>query len=145
MSKQEINEARLSAYLDGELTQQDSQHVEVCLRRDAALRRQLEELTRVREQVGMLDRPVPSGDEWSAVMANVTSRATRGVGWLLWIGGAVVLVAYGIYEFLTDPTVEAIERICVLAILLGAFLVFMTVVFERIRTSASDKYKDVEK
>ena len=78
-------------------------------------------------------------------MAGFTFKATRGLGWLLWIGGAGVLLVYGIYAFATDPAVKALERICVLALLLGAFLVFLTVLVERIASYPHDKYKDVEK
>ena len=78
-------------------------------------------------------------------MSGFTFTATRGIGWLLWGGGAVVLAVYGIYAFASDPTVEAIERISVLAVILGVVLVFLTVLAERMRGYRGDRYKDVEK
>ena len=61
------------------------------------------------------------------------------------IGGALILVAYGIYEFIRDPTINALERVGVLALILGAVLLFLTVLIERMNALKTDKYKDVEK
>jgi len=56
-----------------------------------------------------------------------------------------VLVGFGIYEFATDEAVKALERVTVLALLLGVVLVFLTVLAERLKSYGHDKYKDVEK
>ena len=136
---------KLSAYLDGELTQQEAQKIEVSLRRSPELRDKFEQMRRLREQVRQLDFPQPTDDEWRHVMSGVTFKTTRGLGWLLWIGAAVVLVGYGLYEFANDPGVAALERIGVFAMLAGVVLVFLTVLWERIAAHRHDKYKDVEK
>lgn len=138
-------EERLSAYLDGELTQQESQKVEVLLRRSPEWCEKLEHMRRLREQIKELDFPQPTEAEWRNVMSRVTIKATRGLGWLLWIGAAIVLIGYGLYEFADDPSVALLERIGVFAMLAGAVLVFLTVLIERIAARKHDKYKDLEK
>ena len=138
-------EEKLSAYLDGELTQQESQKVEVLLRRSAESREKFEQMRRLREQIKELDFPQPTESEWRNVMSGVTFNATRGLGWLLWIGAAVVLIGYGLYEFADDPSVALLERIGVFVMLAGVVLVFLTVLIERIAARKHDKYKDVEK
>ena len=145
MNSCESIQEKLSAYLDNELTQQDSQRVGVHLRECDRCRRTYEDFTRLRGDVGELRFPEPPVEEWRKMMSGFTFNATRGIGWLLWGGGAVVLAVYGIYTFATDPTVEAIQRIGVLAVILGVVLVFMTVLAERMRGFRDDKYKDVEK
>lgn len=142
--QQPLNEEKLSAYLDGELTQQETQRIEVLLRRDAEWRARLEDLRRLREQVRRLAYPQPTEDEWRKLMGNLTFRTTRGLGWLLWIGAAVVLAGYALWEFATDPAVVALERVGVLTMLLGIVLVFLTVLWERLATRRHDKYKDIE-
>ena len=104
-----------------------------------------EDFRRLRTDIKDLEYPEPSEAEWSNVMAGFTFKATRGLGWLLWIGAALVLVGYGIYAFATDDTVKAFERVAVLALLLGVVLVFLTVLAERLKSYGHDKYKDVEK
>ena len=136
---------RLSAYLDGELTQQESQKVDVHVRECAHCRAVLEDFRRLRADIRDLEYPEPYQAEWSKVMAGFTFKATRGIGWLLWAGAAAVLVAYGIYAFATDESVKAFERVLVLAVLLGVMLVFVTVLAERLSSYKHDKYKDVEK
>ena len=78
-------------------------------------------------------------------MGGFALKTTRGVGWLLWIAGLVVLVAYGAYEFIRDPSIHAVERVGVLALILGLVLLFVTVLIERVSGYKTDKYKDVEK
>ena len=135
----------LSAYLDGELTQQEGQKVAVHLRDCRKCREVYEDFRRMREDIKRLEFPQPSDEEWRTIMGGFAFKTTRGLGWLLWIGGAVVLVAYGMYEFIRDPSVHALERVGVLALILGAVLLFLTVLFERLSTLNTDKYKDVEK
>jgi len=145
MNDVNINEERLSAYLDDELTQQEAQKVQAALRRSPELQRNLEDLRRLREEVRQLDFPQPTENEWRKVMSGVTFKATRGLGWLLWVGAAVVLIGYGLYEFADDPSVALIERLGVFVMLAGVALVFLTVLWERIKAYKHDKYKDIEK
>ena len=140
----EIDE-QLSAYLDGELTQQENQKVDVMLRRSPELRGKFEDLRRLREQIKQLDYPQPTEAEWRNVMSRTTFKATRGLGWLLWIGAAIVLIGFGLYQFANDPSVALLERIGVFAMLAGTVLVFLTVLWERVTAYKHDKYKDVEK
>lgn len=135
----------LSAYLDGELTQQQRQRVRVHLDSCEACRRLFDDLERNRAAVHNLPFPEPDDEQWSRVMGGLIFKTTRGTGWLLWIGGAAVLTGYGLYEFIRDPSIQAVERVGVLAIILGVVLVFLTVLLERLSSYRTDKYKDVEK
>lgn len=135
----------LSAYLDGELTQQDGQKVAVHLRGCECCRTVFEDFRRMRDDIRKLEFPRPSDEQWRTMMGGFAFKTTRGVGWLLWIGGAVVLIAYGLYEFIRDPSIHALERVGVLALILGLVLLFLTVLAERLAALKTDKYKDIEK
>lgn len=139
-----IREA-LSAYLDGELTQQESQKVAVHLRDCQACREVYEDFQRIREDIRRLEFPQPSEEQWRTIMGGFAFKTTRGLGWLLWAAGLAVLVAYGAYEFIRDPSIHAVERIGVLALILGLVLLLVTVLIERVSALKTDKYKDVEK
>jgi len=141
----EIIRETLSAYLDGELTQQQRQKVTVHLRDCEACRRVYEDFARMRDDIKHLSFPEPTEDEWRNVMGGFAFKTTRGLGWLLWVAGAVVLIAYGLYELIRDPTINVIEHVGILALILGSVLLFLTVLFERIGSYRADKYKDVEK
>ncbi|MFQ5804994.1 MAG: anti-sigma factor family protein [Phycisphaerae bacterium] len=145
MNKCNLIRETLSAYLDGELTQQESQKVAVHLRDCQACREIYEDFRRMREDIKRLEFPQPSEEQWRTIMGGFAFKTTRGVGWLLWIGGAVVLLAYGLYELIRDPSIHAAERVGVLALILGLVLLFLTVLIERVSALQTDKYKDVEK
>jgi anti-sigma factor RsiW len=145
MNEQHPLEEKLSAYLDGELTQQEAQRVSVALRHSPELRAKYEDLKRLRDEIRSLDFPAPNDQEWRRIVGQATFKTTRGLGWLLWAGAAAVLTGYALWEFATDPSIEALERIGVLTMLLGIALVFLTVLWERLGAHKHDKYKDIER
>jgi len=135
----------LSAYLDGELTQQDGQKVAVHLEDCPACREVYEDFRRLRADIKRLEWPGPDETQWSRLMAGLTFKVTRGLGWLLWVGGLVILAAYGAYEFLRDFSFRSVERVGVLALILGLVVLLWTVLAERIAALPKDRYKDIEK
>lgn len=77
-------------------------------------------------------------------MNDTTVQATRGIGWLLLIGGLLAVAGIGIYEFLTDPSVGWTEKLVVTVIYGGFVALFVSVLRQRLIERKSDKYKDVE-
>jgi len=59
--------------------------------------------------------------------------------------GALVLVIWGVKEFLTDPGVDLLIRIAVAAVGLGLLILIGVVVRDRIRASKNDKFKGVQR
>lgn len=135
----------LSGYLDAELYQQQRQSVRVHLERCPACRAEYEALASQRDELRALQLPEPQESEWSNTMQRIAFKSTRITGWLLWIGGAVVLALYGLYAFLRDPDVHVLERVGVLAVILGFVLLLITVLQERLAALKSDRYKDIQK
>jgi len=145
MSTCETIKERLSAYLDGELTQQESQRIGVHIADCPTCGELLDDFRRMRADLKQLTWPEADDDQWSSVMAGLATKSTRGVGWLLWGGGLAVLAGYAAYQFVRDFTFASVERVGVLALILGAVLLFVSVLIERINKYPTDKYKDIEK
>jgi len=59
--------------------------------------------------------------------------------------GALVLVVWGVKEFLTDPGVDLLIRIAVAAVALGLLILIGVVARDRIRASKDDKFKGVQR
>ena len=59
--------------------------------------------------------------------------------------GAVVLVIWGVKEFLTDPGVDLLIRIAVAAVALGLLMLVGMVIRDRVHASKNDKFKGVER
>jgi Ni/Fe-hydrogenase subunit HybB-like protein len=59
--------------------------------------------------------------------------------------GAVVLIIWGVKEFLTDSTIDPLIRIAAAAVGLGVLLLVGIVVRDRVRASKTDKFKGVQR
>ena len=144
MEECRLIEEMLGGYLDGELTQQDRQRVEVHVETCERCRKTLAELEEIREGVGRLQHPEPTAEQWSTMMRITVTKTSRDLGWLLGIGGGVLLAGYATYEFATDDSTAALVKVAVAGIFGGMALLLLSVLIDRLRARKSDKYKDVE-
>ena len=136
--------ARLSGLLDGELTQQERQRVELHCDTCETCRNELEELKAIRQRVGKgrlsdLDQGV-----WRELMGDMTVRTSRTIGWLLLVGGILAAAGLGVYEIVFDSSVGLFEKFIVAAIYFGMAGLFFSVLRQRLIERKTDKYKDVE-
>jgi anti-sigma factor RsiW len=90
----------LSGYIDGELTQQQRQRVEVHCSDCAECERELEALASLRREIGVSELSQFGEDTWRETMADTTTKAARGIGWLLLIGGAMAAAGVAVFAFL---------------------------------------------
>jgi predicted anti-sigma-YlaC factor YlaD len=137
-------EELLSGYLDGELTQQQRQRVELHCEVCSRCRTELAGLRDVRERVRDAVLSPLGEDNWRETMNDNTVKASRGLGWLLVIGGLLAIGSIGVYEFVTDPSIETHMKIIVGAIYGGGTLLFLSVLRQRLIERRTDRYKDVE-
>lgn len=78
-------------------------------------------------------------------MDDVTVKASRGIGWLLLIGGALVAAGFGVYEVITAfPSWGLAEKLIVSGVYGGGLLIFLSVLRQRLIERKKDRYKDVE-
>jgi len=134
----------LSGYIDGELTQQQQQAVRLHCERCAPCARELEEIRALRERVGKTRLSDVGEDTWRETMNDPTVKTTRGIGWLLFIGGVLAIAGIGIYEFVIDTSMPTHIKVITAAIWLGMGALFVSVLRQRLIERKSDKYKDVE-
>lgn len=136
--------ARLSGYLDGELTQQDRQALEVRLVDEPELQAQLDELRAVRDRVRGASLNRLSDSQWREMMHHGTAQATLSLGWLLFIGGIVAASGIALYGLLQDSATHTGIKLVIGAIYLGLALLLLSVLRQRLLERKTDKYKDVE-
>jgi len=136
--------ALLSGYIDGELTQQERQRVEIHCEACTDCSTQREALGNLRKQVGQAQLSEFGEDKWRETMDETTVRATRGIGWLLVIGGLLAVGGIAVYGFITDPGIELHLKLIIGAIYGGAAVLLFSVLRQRLIERKSDKYKDVE-
>ena len=134
----------LSGYIDEELTQQDRQRVRLHCEACDACRQELELLLSMREKVGTARLSDIDEHVWRENMNDTTVKATRGIGWLVFIGGALLGLGFAVYEITTDSSLSTFEKIIIAGIYGGLLLLFVSVLRQRLIERKSDKYKDVE-
>jgi hypothetical protein len=134
----------LSGYIDGELTQQQQQrvriHCESC--RDCA--EELEQLEKLRTEVGKSRLSPLREDIWREHMKEPTVEITRGLGWILFIAGVLGISGIAVYEFVIDTSMATHIKVITGLVWLGLGALLVSVLRQRLIERKSDKYKDVE-
>lgn len=141
-----FDEALLSAYLDDELTQEESQPVRLHLETCESCRRVYEQMKEVREATMTTPFPVFDDGQWDERPRSKVSRVLRTVGWvmlLLWLGGVSFIA-------LSQITAEAAgmplhELALMFGLLGGGLLVFLSILLDRLGSYKSDRYRRVQK
>lgn len=133
----------ISGYLDGELTQQERQLVQLHVERCDQCKGALDDLRALQKRVGDAKLKTIGEDNRRETMDDVAVRSAKGLGWLLLITGALLGVGYGVFEFMTDPEVGMLEKVAAGVIYLGLGGLFFSVLRQRLIERKSDKYTDV--
>ena len=139
-----FDEALLSGYLDGELTQAQAQRVRIQLEDSAAARTLLEELRQMRQATISTRFPVPSDDQWDERPRGLSSRLSRyfGLGTM-----AIWLVAIAVFALwmMAHSSGHWGVPLFVFGGMAGLGLVMLSVVLDRLRTLKTDRYRKVQK
>ena len=134
----------LSGYIDGELTQQQRQRVEIHCGTCSDCESELNALRALRRDVSNSRLSEYGDDVWREKMDDTTVKATRSIGWLLFLGAVLICGGVGIYEFVFDSSMGTFEKLLVGAVYGGLALLFFSVLRQRLIERKTDKYKDVE-
>lgn len=139
-----FDESLLSAALDGELTQAESQRVRLHLEECAPCRNLLEEMRKMRKATLSTEFPVPNDRQWDERPRGGLSRVLRRVGWALvvvWLAGISVLAVWSFF----DAPAEWWEKVLVVSLVGGPLLLLLSVLLDRLRALGIDRYRRVEK
>jgi ferric-dicitrate binding protein FerR (iron transport regulator) len=139
----------IMASVDGELASGERAELERLLDERPNLRAEWARIQRVKEVTdAMALRPAPE-EVWSDYWASVYSRLERGIGWILFSLGAIVLLSYGAWtgvrQLLADTTVPWFVKASLLALTVGVVVLLVSVVREKVFVGRRQRYKDVER
>ncbi|MCP3975696.1 MAG: hypothetical protein GY720_14520 [bacterium] len=144
-TRHEFNEALLSGYLDGELTQGDEQRVRVHLEGCADCGSVINELRRLREATMNTEFQVPEDTQWDETPRGALSRLLHNFGWLiagLWVLG---IAAYLVWQVATDSESVQFEGMLGFGIILAFGLIIASAFVDRLKTRKNDPYRKVLK
>jgi len=134
----------LSGYIDGELTQQERQHVTLHCEQCERCRKTFEELTALRERLGNARISVIGEDKWREKMDDKVVKTSLGIGWVLVIGGLLAMGGVGLYHFVIEDSMAIWQKLIIVAIYGGLAALLFSVLRQRLIERKTDKYKDVE-
>jgi predicted anti-sigma-YlaC factor YlaD len=140
-----FDEALLSAYLDDELTQEESQRVRLHLEECASCRATFEGMKEIREATMTTPFATFDDGQWDERPRGPLSRLLRGGGWallLIWILGVSYI---GLREVSAGPSMTGPEILLVFGLVGGGVLLFLSVLIDRLQTYKTDRYRRVQK
>ncbi|MEO1245016.1 MAG: zf-HC2 domain-containing protein [Pseudomonadota bacterium] len=141
-SEQHVGEL-LSGYIDGELTQQERQRVELHCERCEECRVDLAELSALRRKIGDARLGEAGEDNWGENMNDTGVRVTAAIGWILLIGGAILGAGAFVFALLFDPSIGLFEKLLIVGVYGGLAGLLIAVLRQRLIERKTDKYKNV--
>lgn len=141
--KHRFDEALISGYLDGELTQGEAQRVRIHLEGCAECRATADELRKLKEVTMSSEFKVPD-DGWDEAPRGSVSHLLRNAGLVVGLAWIIGLVMWLIWELANDP--EALVGLLLVGgFLLSAGLILASVLIDRRRAMKTDRYRRVKK
>lgn len=136
-----ISHDELMRYLDGELPSERALEVESALETSTELRREYVIFQRLKAELQTMGADMKTEHTvWDAV----NRQLTRPVGWILFMVGAVIWLAYGIYTYLTGA--EALwEKLATSAIVVGLGMLLVSAMVDRWKDLKTDPYKEIQR
>lgn len=139
----------LMAGLDGELAAAEAKELESLLAADPTLRDEWNRLVRLKEVTDTMKLREPPDQVWQDYWASIYARLERGIGWILFSVGAIVLISYGAWkgaqQLFADTTMPLFLKAAIAATIVGVVVLVVSVVREKLFMRSAERYKDVQR
>lgn len=136
-----ITHEDLMRYIDDELPLDRRAEVEAALETSTELRRDYVVFSRMKSDLESIGTELGTG---RSVWSSVNRRLTRPVGWILFVAGAMVWVAYGVYAYLTGGDAMW-EKLATSALVVGLGMLLLSAIVDRLRDLKNDPYKEIQR
>lgn len=139
-----FDNALLSGFLDGELTQADAQRVRLHLERDEEARRLFEDLKRMREAARGTAFRLPPDTQWDETPRSWLAALARRIGFGILLAWFASVLGVGLWLLATAPEYVWL-KLATFGALSGFGLLFVSVVLDRLKDLPGDRYRKVQK
>lgn len=148
MDHQKIKEL-ISSYYDGELDEEQKKQVESHLKECSECRKEFEEMGKFEEVMSQMALKKLPKEAWQMYWTSVYNRLERGIGWILFSIGAIILLFFGGYKLvegiIQDASVPLILKIGILSVLGGLVVLLVSLLREQLFVRKRERYKEIEK
>ena len=140
-----FDEELLSGFLDATLPHREMQRIRILLEENPEHRRQLNEMRLLRETALGTRFIPPDGEAWPELPQSRPSLFSRTLGWILLCSWLVAVLGLALWKFLSQ-TGDPLEIFLVLGMPGALFLLFCSVLMDRLKTIRADRYhRDVHR
>lgn len=137
----------LSAFVDGELDDENVARVEAHLAENEETRREVERLRRFNQVTGSLRLKEAPPEQWEGFWTSFHNRSERHLGWLLLTLGVIIVGSWMLINLLKalihTHAFPLYVKGGIFAGAAGVLVLIISVVRERIHKRANTRYKDV--
>lgn len=134
---------QLMAYIDDEMTAQERADFEKQLSEDTALAAEVAEFRSIEDITKALQVAEPTDHEMRRFWESFYNRSEWQLGWVLFIGGMVILTGWGLIVLLQHPVIPTVVKAGCVTALTGGSILFWNVLRMKIRTHRFDRYRGV--
>lgn len=135
----------LMAAIDGELAAAEKTQFEQYVRTYPECHAEWQRYVKLKEITQAMQFTQPSPEVWDHYWVKIYNRLERGLGWIVFSIGCVILLTYGGFKaveaIVADPTLELIVKVGIIAVIGGLMMLLVSVVREKIFTARTDKYQ----
>ncbi|MBD3170634.1 MAG: hypothetical protein GF307_14210 [candidate division Zixibacteria bacterium] len=139
----------ISGKLDGELDPRQEELLDEHLQQCADCRQEYDELLRIKEATNDMRFTDLPDRMWAGYWNGIYNRLERGIGWLLFSSGAIVLLVFGIWNilenFFMDSSIPVVVRFGVGTLITGAVILLVSIVRERLFLRKHERYDEVQR
>ena len=137
----------LAGYVDDELSDEQKKAFEKELANNAELRAELDKFRKLKEVTGMVQYADLPLAVWESYWSSLYRKLERGIGWILFSVGAVILLFFGLYvglrDLYIDPNVSLWVKIGVTGVGAGLIILLVSFVRERLFAYRRERYREV--
>jgi len=138
----------IAAAVDGGLDDESRAMVAGHLATCPECRKEYEELTKVEEVMGKMTFKNPPHGIWDVYWTSVYNRLERGIGWILFSLGAIILLFFGGYKLvegiIENAALPLLLKVGVLALLGGAIVLLVSLIREQFFVRKRERYKEID-
>jgi len=148
VNKDKFHQLMMGA-LDGELNDQEQQQFQSMLDNDRSLRKEYQAYKKLKKVTTSMSLKSPPPEVWDRYWLGVYNRLERGVGWIIFSVGAIILLTYFGFQFvdalIQNNQLALIAKIGIFLSIGGLAVLFVSVVREKFFTGKQDPYREIQR
>lgn len=139
----------MEKFFEGSITDSEKNELSSLLETNQHLKIEFEDQKKIKEVLSKMKLKSPSTEVWDSYWLGVYRRLERGIAWIIFSAGAIILFAFGIYHaidiFFNDTTTPTAVKWGIILLVVGLFILLISLLREKLYTYKRDKYKEIQR